>query len=393
MSLANTRDRYGTVAKALHWATAALILTAIPLGVIANRLPYATAEEFAAKAQLFSLHKTLGIAAFLVALARICWALTQARPAPLHPDRRAETFAAETVHWMLYASLVLVPLSGWLHHAATEGFAPILWPLGQSLPLVPKDAAVAHMFASLHWVFTKILVAALLLHLAGALKHALIDRDGTLARMWFGRAEVAAPPTGQATRAPVFAAAAVWLAALGAGLALAGSEEAPATPGRAAVESQWQVQEGTLAITVRQLGAEVQGGFATWTAAIDFAPETGTGAVTVTVDIASLMLGSVTGQALGPEFFDAARHPTATFAAKIRPEGEAFAADGTLTLKGAEAPLSLPFALSIEGDTARMQGTATLDRRAFGIGPSFTDESQVGFIVEVAAELTATRAP
>ena len=43
----------------------------------------------------------------------------------LHPDRKTETLLAEIVHWLLYGSLILVPLSGWIHHAATEGFAPI----------------------------------------------------------------------------------------------------------------------------------------------------------------------------------------------------------------------------------------------------------------------------
>ncbi|MEM6824063.1 MAG: cytochrome b/b6 domain-containing protein, partial [Pseudomonadota bacterium] len=88
MSLANTSLSYGAIARFFHWSTALLILVAIPLGVIAHGLPYETDAELARKATLFSIHKTVGIAAFFVALARILWALTQRKPAAVHPERR-----------------------------------------------------------------------------------------------------------------------------------------------------------------------------------------------------------------------------------------------------------------------------------------------------------------
>ena len=93
---------YGTVTKTFHWLTALVIITIIPLGVIANRLPYETNEQLAFKAQLFSFHKTLGVIVFAVALPRILWALTQPKPGSLHPERKAESFLADLVHWLLY---------------------------------------------------------------------------------------------------------------------------------------------------------------------------------------------------------------------------------------------------------------------------------------------------
>ena len=149
MPATNTTARYGSVAKTFHWLTALGILAVIPLGIIANDLPYDTAEQLADKAWLFSLHKTVGVTLFFVALARILWALSQPKPAPLHPDRGVETLLAEIVHWLLYGSLVLVPLSGWVHHAATEGFAPIWWPFGQNLPLVPESLTLSETAAGL----------------------------------------------------------------------------------------------------------------------------------------------------------------------------------------------------------------------------------------------------
>ena len=69
--LSNTATRYGTVAKSLHWLTALLILALIPIGIVANGLPHDTSAELAAKARLFSIHKTLGVTLFSVALLRI----------------------------------------------------------------------------------------------------------------------------------------------------------------------------------------------------------------------------------------------------------------------------------------------------------------------------------
>lgn len=391
MSHRNTPQSYGSVARTLHWLTALLILTAIPLGLIANDMVLSGAESAARKAQLFSLHKTLGVAAFAVALLRILWALVQPRPAPLHPDRRIETLAAEAVHWMLYLSLVAVPLSGWVHHAATTGFAPILWPLGQGLPFVPVSESVAAGAGALHWVFTKLLIASLLLHVAGALKHALVDRDGTLSRMVTGRAAGNAAPH---PKAPALAALAIYGAAAALAIGLTAPPEATASAPQAVAGGNWQVQEGSLAIRLRQMGAEVEGRFAGWTAEIAFdeTPVEGrNGSVTVQIDLASLALGSVSDQAKGPEFLDVAAHPTATFTADIRPEGAGYVASGTLDLHGQSRPLTLPFTLDLQGDTARMTGTATLDRRDFGIGAGYGDEETVGFAVTLQVALTAVR--
>ncbi|MFQ1700649.1 cytochrome b/b6 domain-containing protein [Loktanella agnita] len=396
MSLANTATRYGAVTKLFHWATALLILVLIPLGAIANRLPYETDAQLALKAQLFSVHKTLGVAVFLVALARILWALTQTKPGELHPDRRAENALASLVHWLLYISLVAVPLTGWIHHAATSGFAPILLPLGQDLPLVPKNESVSELFATLHWIWSKVMIAAIGLHIAGAFKHLIVDKDSTLQRMWFGATEHLPEVTAhKGSWAAPLTALIVFGLATGAG-AMGGMfhHDGPAaTVALADVSSEWTVTEGRIEISVTQLGSPVTGQFEDWTSAINFDPEgTGTlGDVTTTVAIGSLKLGSVTDQAMGADFFDVADFPTATFAANITADGTSYLADGTLTIKGNTVPVSMPFVLSLNGNNAEMAGSLSLDRRDFQIGQSMGDESNLGFGVSVNVNLQATR--
>ena len=386
---------YNTVTKTFHWLTALFILTVIPLGAIANRLPYDTNEQLALKAQLFSVHKTLGVLIFVVALARILWALTQTKPAGLHPERKAETFLAELVHWLLYISLVAVPLTGWIHHAATAGFAPIWLPISQDLPLIPKDEGIAKLFAGLHWAWSKIMVGAILLHIAGALKHHFIDKDATLRRMWFGQSDgtQSAPHKGNAT--PAIAAVAVYLIVtiLGATAGLYTAKSTTEQVALAQVSSEWVVGDGSIDITVTQLGSPVTGSFGDWTSAITFDENASgvLGRVTTTIAIGSVQIGSVTGQALGADFFDAATFPTATFTADITADGDAYIAAGTLTIKGTSVPVTLPFDLVLDGDTAQMSGQTNLDRLAFGVGQSMADETNLGFGVDVAITLTATR--
>lgn len=395
MSARNSDTRFGTVTRTFHWLVALLILTAIPLGVIANQLPYDSAEALARKATLFSWHKTLGLAAFFLGLARILWALVERHPVPLHPERKAELTLAGLVHWLLYVSLVAVPLSGWVHHAAVTGFAPILWPFGQTLPFVPQSEPVATAAGAAHWVFTKLMGLAILLHIAGAVKHHVLDRDATLLRMLRGASAPDRPHPVRRGALPAVLALALYAAGAGlAALLVPNTEAVASAPAPVATGGNWTVAEGTVQITVRQMGAEVTGGFANWTAEIAFheTPTEGRhGSVAVTIDTASLTLGSVTKQALEPEFFDVATHPAASFGAEILPAPEGYIAQGTLALRGVERPVTLPFTLEIDGDTARMTGSTTLDRRDFGMGQSYGDETSVGFAVVVQVSLTATR--
>ncbi|AHD00876.1 cytochrome b/b6 domain-containing protein [Leisingera methylohalidivorans] len=420
MPRANSFSSYGSIAKTFHWLTALLIFSAFPLGYFANGLAqeiqspgFDGSQAVIARATLlFSLHKTLGVTVFFTALLRILWALSQPKPGLLHPDRKAEALAAEMVHWLLYGSLVAVPLSGWIHHAATTGFAPIWWPFGQSLPFVPKSEVAASFFGGVHWVLVWTLGASLALHIAGALKHHVIDRDATLHRMLPGRADLPQPPAQTHSLVPLLAALAVWAGALsgGAMIGVYGGQDqrqakeresgadgtvAPVVAAGPAAGGGWAVQSGTLGLSVTQMGSVVSGSFGEWDAVISFeepAAPGPAGNVEVTVAIASLELGSVAGQAMGADYFDSANFPTALFKADIEKLAEGYQAAGTLTIKGQTVPVTLPFDLELEGNTAKMAGTLTLNRLDFGIGKSLPDESSLGFAVDVPVELEAVRA-
>jgi len=394
MSRSNTNHSYGSVAKTFHWLTALLIITLIALGIIANGMAYDTSEQLARKAFLFSMHKTLGVTMFFVALARVGWAFKQPKPNGLHPERKAESWLAETIHWLLYGSLVIVPLTGWIHHAASTGFAPIWWPFGQNLPFVAKSESTSELFAGFHIIFERVLAASILLHVAGALKHHFVDKDATLRRMWFGASNAPKTNGEHSTILPLGSALIAWAAALFIGTAIGVFEHGDQAQETAALEtvaSDWTVQSGAISIKIDQFGSEVTGSFEDWTAAITFNPDTGLGTTEVTIAITSLTLGSVTSQALGPDFFDTATFPTAVFAADLTPTDDGHMASGTLQIRDKTLPIEMPFALSTADGVTSMKAMTTLDRLDFDIGKGMGDESSLKFPVDVQITLTATQ--
>lgn len=409
MQWTNTRERYGLVAQLLHWATAILILALIPLGLWMVWLPADTSEAVATKVWLYSLHKTLGVSVLAVALARVAWAFFGERPQPLHPERGAETLAAETVHWLLYAGIILTPLTGLLHHYATIGFAPIWWPLPQDLAIVPKSEQFSIILKWVHWGTALMIIVALGAHIAGAMKHLVIDRDDTVARMVPGaKCDPQISAISRHSHAPTWIASGLVVATLFAsvGYAMVDSAKQPqsaavSVPADTSMDGdgamRWQIDHDAsrLAITVVQLGTSVDGAFGAWAADIVFDPENlDTARVSVAIDIASLSVGTVSSQAIGSDFLDAENHPEARFVAdSFRSVGEgAYEAEGTLTIRGVAQPLILPFTLAIDGDTARMAAAVTVNRIDFGVGAeSYGNEDSVAFGIDVTVELTASR--
>ncbi len=218
MQFGNTENSYGFASRTLHWMTVLVIFSAFPLGVLANGQDLTTDDGIGRAFLLFSLHKTTGVLAFVLGITRLFWTISQPKPAPIHSERRVENFAAGTVHWMLTIALIVVPLAGWVSHSATSELAPIWWPFFQSLPFVPVDNELAERSAAIHWLFTKVFLAAVILHIAGALKHLVIDRDKVFVRMWRGTA--AGPLDRKSQFLPTLAALSIWATALAAGLLL-----------------------------------------------------------------------------------------------------------------------------------------------------------------------------
>jgi len=144
-------------------------------------------------------------------------------------------------------------------------------------------------------------------------------------------------------------------------------------------------------------GGPFAGQFDRWQAAIRFDPKNLAGSsVLVRVALPSARTGSPDrDEALpGTEWFDTAHHAQAIFAAKtFKDLGDGrYQAIGTLSLRGVTRPLTLLFQLRITGNQARMMGSTTIDRRAFGVGQGqFAGAESIPFAVKLNVSLTARR--
>jgi polyisoprenoid-binding protein YceI len=146
-----------------------------------------------------------------------------------------------------------------------------------------------------------------------------------------------------------------------------------------------------------QTGAAFKGRFTRFSAQIDFDPDhPETSHIAVVIDPASAVTGDTQrdGALPGKDWFDIAQFPQAKFVSTAirRTTANAYAATGTLTLRGVAKPIVLPFTLAITGTTAHAKGHLSLVRTLFGVGQGTWSSGQwVGLDVGVDIDIVATR--
>ena len=168
--------RYTHVAIAMHWLLALMIIGSLSLGLYMADLPFSPA-----RLKLYNWHKWAGVTILVLSALRLLWRLTHRPPADL-PMPAWQQRAARGAHLALYGFFFAVPLAGWAYSSAA-GF-PVVWFGVLPLPdFVPVDRALSESLKPLHRWLAYALGAVVMLHVAGALKHHFIDRDGLLRRM------------------------------------------------------------------------------------------------------------------------------------------------------------------------------------------------------------------
>jgi cytochrome b561 len=183
MTFRNTPERWGLVSMAFHWLLAIAILGMIGIGLYMVDMPRGRAQW-----ELYALHKSIGITILVLVALRLAWRLYAGAPKPLPGTPRWQHLAASATHWLLYALMLAMPLSGWLYNSASN--FPLQW-FGQfNLPaLTGPDPELKELARSLHRWGYYLIGALVLLHSGAAIKHHLFDRDRTLLRMLPGTGE------------------------------------------------------------------------------------------------------------------------------------------------------------------------------------------------------------
>ena len=173
---ASSATRYTAPAIGLHWLLALMLIGSFSLGVYMADLPFSPT-----RLKLYNWHKWAGVTILVLSLVRLAWRLGHRPPADAAMPAWQAT-AAHATHRLLYALFFVVPLLGWAYSSAA-GF-PIVWFGVLPLPdFVPVDKALAEAIKPWHGRSAMLMAALVLLHVAGALKHQLIDRDGLIDRM------------------------------------------------------------------------------------------------------------------------------------------------------------------------------------------------------------------
>jgi cytochrome b561 len=169
-------ERYGTVAIALHWLVAVLVACNLLLGLSMVPMPITPR-----KLTFYLVHKWIGITVFLLTCARLAWRARHPAPAPV-PAPRWQLRAAAASHVLLYALLLLVPISGWIYSSAT-GVQVVYLGLVPLPDLVPKDKALAAVLRGVHVGLNSALFLLVFGHASFAIRHHFVERDAVLARM------------------------------------------------------------------------------------------------------------------------------------------------------------------------------------------------------------------
>lgn len=182
MPLTNGATRFGLVSKFFHWAVFLLFVNQYVTGVLMMRLHGKDTVLGYAQGDYYTWHKSVGLVVLALVLLRITWRKTTRLPD--WPDTLAvwEQRALIGTERMLYLCMFVMPLSGYVFTLA-GGYNFKLFGVVPLPQLIPKHETVAKAAEYIHAGTAYVIIAAVALHLALALKRHRVDKDGFLHRM------------------------------------------------------------------------------------------------------------------------------------------------------------------------------------------------------------------
>ncbi len=180
-----TEGTYGSKSRLNHWIGAVLFGGLLIVGFILSYdvLPDEQAGE------VRNLHKATGTLLLLFAIWRVTWRIGQGFPAAASERAGWELALSKAVHGAMLLTLIVMPVSG--VSMSLLGGRPIDMYGLFTIPPVAEMKDLARSLRAVHGYAAYTLASLIVLHIAGALKHSLIDRDGTLRRMLTGKAAAA----------------------------------------------------------------------------------------------------------------------------------------------------------------------------------------------------------
>ena len=197
MSVIST-TRYTKTAVFLHWLIALCIFGMFALGWFMSDIPKEAAKQTAfdlfnwgvytwnvpeaitPRSFYFNVHKSIGVSIIGLVIIRILWRITHKPPAMLASYKVWERKLATSAHHLLYLLMVAMPVSGLI--MATYSKYGVKW-FGMPLIKGLDNEAMRLAFKNVHGIIGFILLAIVAVHILGALKHKIVDKDDTIKRM------------------------------------------------------------------------------------------------------------------------------------------------------------------------------------------------------------------
>ena len=199
-SFSDKSQQYNNVAILLHWLIGLAIIFMLILGIFMTDIPkeapkqisfdifnlgiysWEVTEAESPRSFYFNFHKSIGVTLFVFVLFRIFWRFTNKPPALLSSMKPWEKRFATAAHHGLYLLMILIPLTGILMSIGSK--YGVKWFGIKILPGI-DSTPMRELFYEFHEIFGQLLLLILIFHILGALKHSIVDKDGTLRRMWF----------------------------------------------------------------------------------------------------------------------------------------------------------------------------------------------------------------
>jgi cytochrome b561 len=375
MPLKNTQDQFGLIARGFHWVIALLILMLLIIGYKMGTIPFGPDKLY-----VIGMHKSFGMTVFALGIMRIIWRFISAPPPSLPTHAGYEKFLAKTIHAVFYICMIGMPLSGWIMSAAGE-YPVRYFNLFNIPPIVGKNEDLMEAMREVHEVLALVLAGSIALHVAGAVKHKIIDRDETMKRMGAHL---------------VLAVLGVLMLATAGYYSLDESSEEGRDSGTDKVVSEgiakadetiegesaqgWVIRQeaSSIGFNFTQYGQGVESRFEDWSGKIVFDKNNlEASSAEIHIKAASLKTGSEDrdNTARGAEWFDVEKFPEIVFKSESFSDlgSKRYAVSGDLTIRDVTKPVNFEFTLDEESlgqsqKKATMDGALTLNRLDFGVG-------------------------
>ncbi len=173
----DTFEKFNPATVSLHWIIAIGMIDMLAFGLYIEYLP-----KGLEKGALMLTHKSFSIIILVLASARILWRIINKFPKPLSVLPNWQEKLAKFIHWFLIIGTVMMPISG-IIMTLGGGRSLNLFGLKLIAGSEEKIEALSQAGHIMHGLGSKLIILFLILHIIGAIKHQVMDKDGTLSRM------------------------------------------------------------------------------------------------------------------------------------------------------------------------------------------------------------------